>query len=124
MQLLSWINSPNNIAICLNILPINELCSLIYYKNYNYNNNKIYLKSNCDEYSNQFYSSYLHSTEYNINSNSGSEQDPEDEDFVQKTINNNNLITVELKHQFSQERKLNLVNLKVTPVSPLYNFFI
>lgn len=89
MQLLSWINSPKNIAICLYILLIYKPYSLISYKNYNYNN-KIFIKSNCDEYSNQLNSSYLDSTEYDLNPNSGPEQDPEDEDFVALRATKNN----------------------------------
>jgi hypothetical protein len=87
----------------------------------------VLLKSDCDEYSNeysnQFSSSDLQSnSEPEQNPNSGPEQDPEDDDFVQKTVNNNNLIAVKPKHKFSQLCKLDLANLKVTTVSPLYNF--
>lgn len=76
-----------------------------------------------DEYSNQSNSSNLYSKpEPEQDPNYDSEQDPEDEDdFVQKTVNNNNLITVKPKHKFSQKCKLNLANLKSTSLSPLYN---
>lgn len=94
------------------------------YENSNYNN-KI---SDCDEDSNESYnqsnSSNLYSKpEPEQNPNYGSEQDPGDDDFVQKTVNNNNLITVKPKHKYSQKCKLDLANLKSTPVSPLYNLF-
>ena len=51
----------------------------------------------------------------------GPEQDPDDEDFVQKTVDNNNLLTIKPKHKFSQLHKLELANLKSTPVSLLYS---
>jgi hypothetical protein len=83
------------------------------------------LKSGEDfnESSNQFNSSNLHSNvKPEQNPNTGPEQDPDNDDFVQKTVNNNNLITVKPKHKFNQQCKLDLGNLKVTPVSSLYNF--
>lgn len=100
-------------------------CYLVTYEYYSYNN-LMFLKSDSNkysnEYSNELNSSDLHSTESEENHNSGPEQDSEgDEDFVQKTVNNNNLITVKLKHKFSQLHKLDLVNLKITPVSLIYN---
>lgn len=49
------------------------------------------------------------------------EQEPEDENLLKQTIENNNLITVNPNRKFSQEQKLDLMNLKVTPASPIYN---
>lgn len=46
-----------------------------------------------------------------------------EDDFVQESINNNNLITIRPNHKFNQECKLNLMNLKSIPASPLYNFY-
>nr|AYU58491.1 GIY-YIG endonuclease [Hirsutella rhossiliensis] len=124
LQLLSWRNSPNNIAICLYILPVYEPCCLLTSKDHNYNNH-IFLKSDCDEYpnkdSNQLNSLDLHSIKDTLSTTYEPEQDPYDEDFVQKTINSNNLITVKPKYQFNQEQKLYLIDLKVTPVSHVYN---
>lgn len=54
---------------------------------------------------------------YENNPNSGPEQDPEDEDFIKKTINNKNLITVNLKQIFIQKYLLNFIMLKSTQVS-------
>ncbi|WP_431998958.1 hypothetical protein [Streptomyces fungicidicus] len=51
----------------------------------------------------------------------GPEQDPDDEDFVQKTVDNNNLVTIKPKHKFSRLHKLELANLKSIPVSLLYS---
>ena len=65
-----------------------------------------------------------------VNSNSGPEQDeqdaslPDDDEFINKTIENNNIITVEPKHEFTQKCKLDLADLKSTPVSRLYDFLI
>jgi group I intron endonuclease len=98
---------------------------LITNKYYNYNN-QMFLKSVGDEYSNeysnQFSCSDLQSNpEPEQNPDSGPE-DPDDDDFVQKTVNNNNLITVKPEHKFSILCKLDLANLKATPASPVYNF--
>jgi hypothetical protein len=49
------------------------------------------------------------------------EQEPEDDHFLKQTIVNKNLITVNPNRKFSQEQKLDLMNLKVTPASPIYN---
>jgi len=91
--------------------------------NSKYNNKMSDCDEDSDESSNQSNSSNLHSyLEAEQNPNSGSEQDPnDDDDFVQKTVKNNNLITVKPKHKFSQKCKLGLANLKSTPVSPVYN---
>lgn len=89
------------------------LCYFLIYVNYKYIN-KILFDDN--KSSNQSNSSNLHSSpepEQN--------QDPDDDDFVQKTVNNNNLITVKPKYNYSQQCKLDLANLKSTPVSILYN---
>ena len=86
----------------------------------------MYLKSSCDEVSdeasNQSSGSEIKSnSESGQNLNSGPEQDPDDDDFVKKTVNNNNLITIKHKHKFNQQHKLNLANLKSSTVSPVYN---
>ncbi|GAA5111620.1 hypothetical protein GCM10023339_13810 [Alloalcanivorax gelatiniphagus] len=74
-----------------------------------------------DEYSNQSDSSGLHSNpEPEQNPNSGPEE-PEDDDFVLKTVHNKNLITVKPKHKFNQSCILDSAYLKATPVSPIYN---
>lgn len=49
------------------------------------------------------------------------EQEAEEDHFLKQTIENNNLITVNPNRKFSQEQKLVLMNLKVTPASPIYN---
>ena len=61
--------------------------------------------------------------------NSGPEQDPNNgphqylnEDyFIQKSVNNNNLITIE--HKLNEKYLLNLSDLNYSTVSPIYNFF-
>lgn len=94
-------------------------------------NNLIFLKSDCnensDEYSSQSKSSGLHSNpEPEQDPNSGPEDpkddsDDDDGDFIKNTVNNQNLITVKPKHKFNQPCKLDSANLKATPVSPIYN---
>jgi len=86
----------------------------------------MYLKSFCDEASsetsNQSSNSEINSNSESVqNPNFGTEQDPDDDDFVKKTVNNNNLTTIEHKHKFNQQHKLNLANLKSSTVSPVYN---
>lgn len=86
----------------------------------------MYLKSFCDEASSET-SNKSSGSEINSNSESGQyhnfgpEQDPDDDDFVKKTVNYNNFITIKHKHKFNQEHKLNLANLKSSTVSPVYN---
>lgn len=99
-----------------------------FFINYDYlsYNNKMYLKSFCDEASsetsNQSSNSEINSnSESGQNPNFGPEQDPDDDDFVKKTVNNNNLMTIEHKHKFNQQHKLKLANLKSPTVSPVYN---
>lgn len=58
---------------------------------------------------------------YENNLNPGPEQDPEDEDFIKKTISNKNLITVNPNKIFIQKCLLNSTLLKSTPVSYIYN---
>ena len=50
---------------------------------------------------------------YENNPNSGPEQDPEDEDFIKKTIKNKNLITVNPKQIFIQKYLLNSTNVEI-----------
>lgn len=61
------------------------------------------------------------SSNYENNLNSGPEKDPDDEDFIKKTISNKNLITVNPKQIFIQKCLLNSTMLKTTPVSYIYN---
>lgn len=61
---------------------------------------------------------------YENNLNSGPEQDPEDEDFIKKTISNKNLITVNPKQIFIQKYLLNSTMLKSTHVSNIYNLYL
>lgn len=58
---------------------------------------------------------------YENNLNSGPEKDPDDEDFIKKTISNKNLIIVNPKKIFIQKYLLNSTMLKTTPVSYIYN---
>lgn len=105
------------------LLFLHEPYYFITYINSNYNNKISDCYEDSDESSNQSNNSNLYSNpEAEQNPNYGSEQDPDD-DFVQKIVNNNNLITVKSKHKFSQKCKLDLANLKYTPVSPIYNLF-
>lgn len=74
------------------------------------------------EFTNQSNSSNSQSNpEPEQDSESGPEQDPDNDNFVQKTVDNNNFITVKPKHKFSLQHKLDLANLKSTPVSLIYN---
>ena len=61
---------------------------------------------------------------YENNPNSGPEEDPEDEDFIKKTISNKNLITVNPNKIFIQKCLLNSILLKSTPVSNIYNLYV
>ena len=70
----------------------------------------MYLKSFCDEASsetsNQSSNSKINSkSESGQNPNFGPEQDPDDDDFVKKTVNNHNLMTIEHKLKFNQQHK-------------------
>jgi hypothetical protein len=61
---------------------------------------------------------------YESNFYSGPEQDPDNEDFIKKTISNKNLITVNPKQIFIQKYLLNSTMLKSTPVSSIYNLYL
>jgi len=87
----------------------------------------ILLKSESNKDSSDFNnsnSSSISKSEQNLNF--GPEQNPEgdddDDDFVNKTIDNKNLITVKLKQKFEKNYNLNLNIMKSTPVSIIYNF--
>ena len=101
----------------------------IFFIHYDYlsYNNKMYLKSFCDEASsetsNQSSNSEINSkSESGQNPNFGPEQDPDDDDFVKKTVNNNNLITIEHKHKLTEKYMLNSSDLNYSTASPIYNF--
>ena len=57
------------------------------------------------------------SSNYENNLNTDPEQDPDDKDFVKKTISNKNLITVNPKQIFIQKYLFDWTMLKSTPVS-------
>nr|UEX92767.1 hypothetical protein [Ophiocordyceps lanpingensis] len=77
------------------------------------------------EYSNKYPDQFKNTTKLNT-TGPGPAKDPNDEDdFVEKTVNNNNLITVcwrsmPPKHLFIAQHKLDIVNLKTTPISPIF----
>ena len=79
----------------------------------------MYLMRNGDEDS-KGNSKQLDSSE--VNSYPEPEQDPNEDDFIQKSVNNNNLITIEHKHKLSEKYLLNLSNLNYSTASPIYNF--
>jgi len=79
----------------------------------------MYLMRNGDEDS-KGNSKQLDSSE--VNSYPEPEQDPNEDDFIQKSVNNNNLITIEHKHKLSTKYLLNLSNLNYSTASPIYNF--
>ena len=89
---------------------------LLYFNLYN---NNMYLIKNGDADS-KGNSKQLDSSE--VNSYPEPEQDPNEDDFIQKSVNNNNLITIEHKHKLSTKYLLNLSNLNYSTASPIYNF--
>lgn len=110
------------IVIWPHILRTFVLCFLIWFVHYN---RLLFLKSE----GNGDGIGYSKESSSGSNLNSDPEPEPElepeepedDYNFVQKTVNNDNLITVKSKDKFSQEHKLDLINLKATPASPIYN---
>jgi len=45
--------------------------------------------------------------------NHGPQQDPNEDDFIQESVNNNNLITIEHKHKLTEKYLLNSSDLKL-----------
>ena len=84
------------------------------------NNNIFDSKQNTSEFNEDNNNPELEKGKIDKNNYEQYVEDKED-DFVQKTIDNNNLISIKNKYKFNQENILNLANLKSSFVSPTYN---
>ena len=106
-----------------------------YFIYYNLYSNYMYLIRNSDQdpkvNSKQLNNSVVNSytgPEQDTNSgpeqypNNGHQQDPNEDGFLQKSVNNKNLITIEHKHKLNEKYLLNLSDLNYSTASSIYNF--